>query len=171
MALIKRLRLLICLLLAGCLPAVSVGGELTFTSVEQKNDAAYIGQQQYYALDPGLLVILDEEALAASGDLFSESARQQMARMSLETHFLVAVFQGWQASGGYGVTIEAIRIEGDVVRVAAVFQTPEGEGQPGVTSPYHFVAVRRPFNGLAAKTFELISGEQVLAVFPSPVSP
>ena len=171
MASIKRLLPLVFFWFAGCLPAAGASGGLPFATIEQKRDAAYIGQQQYNALDPGLLVILDDESRDAAGDLFSESARRQIGGVNLETHFLVAVFQGWQPSGGYGVSIESVRVEGETVRITAAFTTPGGEDPPGVTSPYHLVSVRRPVSGLAAGAFELVAGERVLAVFPTPAAP
>ncbi|HUF38427.1 MAG TPA: protease complex subunit PrcB family protein [Anaerolineales bacterium] len=159
---------LLALWLAGCLPPSSTGGGLHFTTIEQKNDAAYTGHQQYNALDPGLLVFFDEAAAAAHLDLFSDAARDLVARVDWRTQFVVAVFQGWQNGAGYGVTIERIAVDGTALRVHAVFRTPEEPGGP-VTSPYHLVAVRRPLAAVEGLSFELVVGEGVvLTLTPAP---
>ncbi len=154
------------LVLAGCAPAQSAPGLLHFTQIEQKNDPAYIGQQQYNALDPGLMVFTDPETLSEGGVWFSEAARQKMAMLDLQTHFVLAVFQGWQSGTGYGVEIAQILLEGDVVRVAAVFQVPADTADNGVTSPYQVVALRRPYRSLETLVFELVVDGEVLDVYP-----
>lgn len=160
------LLLLAGLVLSACAPALPHSGFLPFTTIEKKNDAAYIGQQQYNALDPGLIVIGDREAAIESGVWFSEDARRKLDRVDWRTQMALAVFQGWRATGGYGIEVQAVRWDGERVRPDVSLQEPAGEGYGGVTSPYHLVVVRRP-GDLEGLVFELVVGEQVLVVFPA----
>ncbi len=148
-------------LLQACLPPVTVGA-LPFSTIEQKSDPAYIGQQQYTALDPEVMVFWDREQAEAADYWFSESARRELARVDWGRLFVVAVFQGWQGSGGYGVEVTEVAVEGAVIRVKAAFDEPGGAGAGGVTSPYHLVVVRRPVADADFSNVELVVGQQVV---------
>jgi hypothetical protein len=155
--------------LVGCLSPAPAAGNLPFTTIEQKDDAAYIGQQQYFALDPGLLVFLDAESAAENEDLFSDVAREQLSRVDWRTHFVVAVFQGWQGGVGFGVTVAQVSLVGAGLRIQADFQTQLGDPSGAVTSPYHLIAVRRPLAPVENLSFELINGETILlTITPGP---
>lgn len=153
-------------LLAACAPVAGPAGSLPFKTLEQKNDAAYIGQQQYYALDPGLVVLEDRDAVDEAGVLFSEAARRSLSEVNWQTQFVLAVFQGWKLTGGYGVTIENVSLEGQTLRVDAVFSAPGESPTQAVTSPYHAVVLGRPAVPAKALVVELrVSGKR-LAVHP-----
>jgi hypothetical protein len=146
----------------------AASGGLPFSTIEQKDDAAYIGQQQYFGLDPELLVISDAAAAAGAEDFFSETGRDLLAGIDWRTQFVLAVFQGWQGGAGYGVTVERITVEGARMQVEAVFLTPTDGPTGSVTSPYHLIAVRRPLAPLEGFSFELVVGENVVLTTTPP---
>ena len=148
--------------LAGCLPPAPAAGSLPFTTIERKDDAAYIGQQQYNALDPGLLVFLDAASAAENEDLFSQAARELLARVDWRTQFVVAVFRGWQGGSGYGVTVERVALEGMLLRIHVNFETPDDSPSGAVTSPYHLIAVRRPLAPVEGLSFEIVLADAIL---------
>ncbi len=132
-------------LIASCAAPPPTDGTLPFTTLEQKDDAGYAGQQQYNALEPGMMVFADAAAMGEGGVWFSEAARQAAAQVDWRTHFVIAVFQGWQVGEGYGITVEAVALNGDTLTISAATNFPEGTAPGGrVTSPYHLIAVRRP---------------------------
>ncbi len=161
--------LLFCLYMAGCVSQVPTGA-LAFTTLEQKQDAAYIGQQQFNALEPGLVVIFNEETALEQGDLFSESARLQLRGLNWQTHFALAVFQGWKPSDGYGVEISEMALEEGQIVIRAEFRQPgaASDSEGAVTSPYHLVLVRRLAFEPEKLVFRLVVAGEELAVFPGP---
>ena len=161
--------ILLLVFVCACMAPISEGGDLAFTTVEAKHDPAYIGQQQYYALQPGLLVIFNEESAMMQGDLFSEAARLRLSEVNWQTHFALAAFQGWQAGEGYAVEIQGLRIQDGVLRIFADFLVPDAPPQSGapVTSPYQLILVPRPVPTLESLPFELVVDSQTVAVFPT----
>ena len=141
---IKKFFLIMLPILAGCLSVPVTQGALTLRTIEQKNDSAYIGQQQYYALDPGYMVFHERESLKEGGVWFSEVARRDLGEIDFERNIVLAVFQGWQPRGGYGVQIERVSVENGLLRVDVVFAASEAADGGGVTSPYHLVTFPRP---------------------------
>lgn len=153
-------------LLSACAPAAPPEGRLPFSTLEQKNDSAYIGQQQYNALDPGLMVFQDEDAASEGGVWFSESARRALRDIPWQTRFAVAVFQGWKPTGGYGVTVKTVTRAANVLRIDAEFAAPGPAPPPAVTSPYQLIALGRPPVPPEDLVVELwVAGER-LAVYP-----
>ena len=171
MILNKRFYALFLLLLAGCLSVPVTPGVFASQTVEQKNDSAYIGQQQYYALDPGYMVFHDRESLNAGSVWFSEAARRDLDDVDLERTIVLAVFQGWQPNGGYGVQIEQISVENGALRVDVTFKTPGAAEVGGVTSPYHLVTVPRPAGLRTPVQVQLYVGGEPLAVQPLTPAP
>lgn len=156
-------------LLTGCLPPLPEDGSLSFQTLEQKNDSAYRLQEQYTALEPGLVVIEGEESLARYEVWFGEKGRGQLKRLNFGTTIAVAVFQGWQLEAGYGVEIERVVRVGDVVTVAARFTRPgPGGGVSAVTSPYHLIRVGKAGDWHEGISYELVVEGEVVAVFPTP---
>jgi hypothetical protein len=156
------------LVLGACSSPAPTAGQLPFTTIEQKNDTAYIGQQQYFALDPGLMVFADAAAAVENEDLFSEAAREQLSRVDWRTQFVVAVFQGWQGGAGYGVTVTQVTLVGTSLRIYAEFQTPSGDPSGAVTSPYHLIAIRRPLTPVESLSIDLLVGDEVILVAATP---
>ena len=167
---LKWLIVLLTICCTGCTGPTLTSGGLPFSTIEQKSDPAYIGQQQYFALEPGILVFYNEESALAQGDLFSEDARLELKRVNYRTHFVLAVFQGWKPSAGFGVEINQLVAENGGVVVGASFRLPENGAVAGgaVTSPYHLIRVRRPAADLESLPFQLEVAGEVLAVFPNP---
>ncbi|HLF89940.1 MAG TPA: protease complex subunit PrcB family protein [Anaerolineales bacterium] len=157
------------LLLSACIPPLLEDGSLSFQTIEQKNDSAYSLQEQYTALEPGLFVIDGEESRARYEVWFGEKGRGQLDRMNFGTVIAVAVFQGWQTTGGYGIEIERIIRVGDVVTVVARFDKPGlGNGNGAITSPYQLVRVSKAGNWHEEIAYELVVAGEVVAVFPTP---
>lgn len=157
-------------LLPACLPPLPEDGSLTFQTLEQKNDSAYSLQEQYNALEPGLVVIDGEESRARYEVWFGEKGRSALANLNFGTRLAVGIFQGWKTTGGYGVEIERITRVGDVVTVVARFDEPVGGAGSGgsITSPYHLVRVNKAGDWHAGITYELVVAGEVVAVFPTP---
>jgi hypothetical protein len=163
----SRFGLLLLLVLAACTPLAPSEGALPFRTIEQKADAATIGQQQYDALEPGLLIIASDEDLAAYGKWFTENARDQMRRMNLTRTPTLAVFQGWKVGEGYGVSVSGVERQGNVIRVTAQFAVPGASTGGKVTSPYHLIALDG-LVGANALEFHLIVSGETLAIIPTP---
>ncbi|HNB53304.1 MAG TPA: protease complex subunit PrcB family protein [Anaerolineales bacterium] len=156
-------------LLAACVPPLPEDGSLTFQTLEQKNDSAYSLQEQYTALEPALIVIENEEARARYEVWFGEKGRKSLADLNFGTRLAIGVFQGWKTSGGYGVEIERITREGDVVTVTARFTETRLNGPANaITSPYQLVRVNKAGDWNAGITYELVVAGEVVAVFPTP---
>jgi len=140
-------------------------GEMPFELVEQAEYSPY-----YTALEPGLIVVDSPEALDTFGLWFSAAARERLHKMNGQLYVGVGVFQGWQRTGGYAVTIERIEREGDIVRVHARLTEPApGVSLSGwVTSPYQLALARKIGPWHAQIAYELVSGTQILARWPTP---
>ncbi len=136
--------------------------------IEQKSDPAYAGQEQYTALEPGLVVIASAEEAAAAELWFGQQARRELRGLNYDRFLALAAFQGWQIAGGYGAYIDRVTVAGDVVTVHATFTAPAGDGGGGVTSPYHLVRVRKPGNWPAAPQYQLLVNGEVVASVPTP---
>ncbi len=157
------------LLLTSCIPALPEDGSLIFQTLEQKNDSAYSLQEQYTALEPGLVVMDSEESRARYEVLFGEKGRGVLSNLNFGTRIGIGVFQGWKNESGYGVEVERVVRVGDVVTVTARFTEPGlGAGAPAVTSPYHLIRVNKAGDWHAGITYELVVEGEVVAVFPTP---
>ena len=156
---------------AACSTPLPADGTLPFETIEQKKDAAEIGQQHNTSVQPGILVFSDLTALSDVETWFSSAARNQLQIINYRSYFTIVVFQGWQLTGGYGVEILRIEERGEVIRVIASFERPGGEqeGTGFVTSPYHLVQVRRPQRAIETLRFELYVDGEIAAEFPTPV--
>jgi hypothetical protein len=155
-------------LLAACLPALPEDGSLTFQTLEQKNASAYSLQEQYTALEPGLVVMDSEDSRARYEGWFGEKGRKSLADLNFGTRVAIGVFQGWKTTSGYGVEIERIfRVEG-VVTVMARFTEAGAGAAHAITSPYQLVRVTKAGDWHAGITYELIVNGEVIAVFPTP---
>ncbi|GAB4578455.1 MAG: hypothetical protein Fur0022_11900 [Anaerolineales bacterium] len=158
-----------CLFLTACIPPLPEDGSLTFQTLEQKNDSAYSLQEQYTALEPGLIVIDNEESQARYERWFGEKGRNALSDLNFGTRLALGVFQGWKTSGGYGVEIERITRVGEVVTVVARFNEPALGGAGGaITSPYHLVRVNKAGEWRPGITYQLVVAGEVVAVFPTP---
>jgi hypothetical protein len=161
--------ILLPILLTACIPALPPDGSLSFQTIEQKNDSAYSLQEQFTALEPGLVVIDSEESRKRFEVWFGEKGRGALERMSFSTTIAVAVFQGWKNESGYGVEVERVVRVGDVVTVAARFiQSGLGGSPLAVTSPYQLIRVSKAGEWHAGITYELVVAGEVVAVFPTP---
>jgi len=167
---IHNLLFLFFLVLTACIPPLPEDGSLSFQTIEQKNDSAYSLQEQYTALEPGLVVIDSEESRERYEVWFGEKGRGQLGRMNFGTTIGVAIFQGWKNEAGYGVEVERVVRVGDVVTVAARFAQPElgGGSSPAVTSPYQLIRVSKAGEWHAGITYELVVEGEIVAVFPTP---
>jgi len=155
-------------LLPACIPPLPEDGSLSYQTIEQKNDSAYSLQEQYTALEPGLVVMDGEESRERYEVWFGEKGRGQLGKMSFTTQIALAVFQGWQTAGGYGVEIERIVRVGDLVKVVARFDETSWGGAAGITSPYQLVRVNKAGDWHDGITYELVVEGEAVAVFPTP---
>lgn len=168
-ALLTACCLLTAILLPACIPPLPEDGSLSFQTIEQKNDSAYSLQEQYTALEPGIVVVDSEEARERYEVWFGEKGRDQLSRMNFGTTVAVAVFQGWQTTSGYGIEVQRVVRVGDVVSVDAAFTRPGlGGTSPAVTSPYQLIRVSKAGDWQDGITYELVVGGEVVAVFPTP---
>ena len=159
---------LLCLLTA-CIPPLPGDGFLSYTTLEQKNDSAYSLQEQYTALEPGIIVIDSEESRTRYEVWFGEKGRSQLGRMNFGTTVAVAVFQGWQTTSGYGVEVQRVVRVGDVITVEAAFARPGlGASSLAVTSPYQLIRVSKAGDWHDGITYEFVVEGEVVAVFPTP---
>ena len=156
-------------ILAACNP-LPEAGQLRFANIEQKADSGYMGQEQYSALEPGLVVIASREAADQYGVLFSESARKSLRQLNFDRQVALAVFQGWKFTPGYGVEILSVERDGSQVKVTANFDHPEKKQSANdrVTSPYHLVQIWKLGLWSDDMQYELLVDGEVAAVFPPP---
>ncbi len=157
-----------CLLITGCLPALPEDGSLSFQTLEQKDDSAYSLQEQYTALEPGLVVIDSEETRDRYEVWFGEKGRKQLANLNFGTRIALGVFQGWKNAAGYGVEVERVVRVGDVVTVSARFTEPVGTAGTAITSPYQLLRVNKAGEWHEGITYELVVAGEVVAIFPTP---
>lgn len=95
---------------------------------------------------PFILVTADAEALSALFPPWNlNEAEIPLTQVDLSTYGLIAVFQGYQGTGGYGIEAQRIQRVGTRVEIYAQFISPEPHDLVtlGTTSPYHIVRVRR----------------------------
>lgn len=108
--------------------------DVAFRAVAEGQQAAY-GRDQVDA--PPRLVVAGDPA-----------ARTELGRLvgrGLSGDVLVGVFQGGQRTGGHGVRVRSIRVEGGAVQVTAEFARPGPDAivTQVLTSPFAVVDVSR----------------------------
>ena len=76
--------------------------------------------------------------------------------------FIVAVFRGSQATTGFHVTIQDVRIFDNNISVHAITERPNGEELTTTTSPYHVIRVDKNNIDLAeANVLFFLDGAEV----------
>jgi hypothetical protein len=91
--------------------------------------------------EPGLVIMATPEELTQLDGLVTEATQTQLREVDFQTHFVVAVFQGWYDSGQEGNTIEQVVRQGNTVTLH-VHAGRKG-GQLQETSPYHIIQVTK----------------------------
>jgi hypothetical protein len=65
---------------------------------------------------------------------------EKLKAIDYDRYAVVAVFRGRKQGEEYGVEIQRLCLQDDVITIYAHFTDPEGlEGHPSVTSPYHLI--------------------------------
>jgi len=94
----------------------------------------------------GRQVIRDRKAWEALWkQQFPGSAGSRVPAVDFSREMVLAAFQGQQTTGGYAIAITGARLQGKQVVVTVEEQTPPPDAitTQALTSPFHFVAVKR----------------------------
>lgn len=136
---------------------------LPFETIEQR-DASGTGQI-YKDKQPGLIVITTLEKVANLDALVTSEAQARLQSLNYDAYFVIAVFQGWKPTDGYGIQIERITHLGDKVTVFIRLQEPPPDRKKNdiVTSPYHLVQVQKVGTWARDVTFNAILNGTVIA--------
>ena len=100
---------------------------------------------EYKKTEPLLMITTQASELPQLESNVLESIHPILNQVNFEKYFLIAVFQGWKDTLGFGVEIQKITLSGKEIMVNAHFITPvPGRGlAAAVSSPHHIVKVRK----------------------------
>ncbi len=134
--------------------------ELPFETIEQWNLGA--GHE-----DKESVVIVGSDAADVEEleDLITPTKLDQLRALNWDTHFVLAIFQGWKPSTGYKAQIQRITRQGDTVTIYAQFQDPKPDEETSdvATSPYHLVQVQKVGTWKQDIAFNLVVNRTIVA--------
>jgi len=120
----------------------------------------YDGRQPYLALIASVDDIEKVRGLVRADDL------TQLRELDFQRYFAVAIFRGWQGSGGYATIIERMVRCGDQYVVYVQFWEPGPHYVviEAITHPYHLVKVHRGAH--VGQEIELVLHTRMLTPMP-----
>ncbi len=137
---------------------------VAFQDLVQGADSSYGAEG---APAPALLVITDQQTLAAFSSEFIPNTQGQLAGIDFSRDFIIATLQGSKPTGGYAILVSSISQQNaDVfVQVALVEPAPGAVLTQVITGPYDVVRVSRAdLNPRGSLTFHMIGEDgQALA--------
>ena len=146
---------IVTIMLAGMVACQPVKVELPFETI------AYSwfgdGENDYPGEDPKLMVVAKADEVTAVEGLISFDAYNQLQKIDYKKYFSIVIFHGWRPTGGYGLEVQQIIREQDLITINVRFQEP-GVVAPAVeTSPYLVVIVEKV--GDFGKEFQFVLNE------------
>jgi hypothetical protein len=157
--------MLVCLAfeLTACKPK---SGEtaLSFETIEQDVYAVDTGKL-YDSHEPGMVIISRVEEIDNLDGMVSKAGLKQLQALDYNQYFTLAVFQGKKGSIGYDIQVNRIKRSGNTVNVYAQLNEPPPDIAVGATetSPYHVVKVLKAGSWGQDITFNLFSGDKLVA--------
>ncbi|HEX7974069.1 MAG TPA: protease complex subunit PrcB family protein [Anaerolineales bacterium] len=117
--------------------------EISFEMIEkadQNNKGVF-----YPGTTPRMFVIATKNAGLDLRNYFSEASQDQLQNSDYNSYYFIAVFQGYQSTGGYGVNILRIVRENNDITVQTNFLIPQPDTVTTtvITSPYELVKIRK----------------------------
>ena len=146
------------------------GMELPFETIAQETFGAYrdpTPSNPYPFEDNSLamLIIARPDDAAAVEHRITLTAKQRLQMLDYTGFLALGVFGGWKPSTGYGVEVERIMREGNIVTVFATVHGPNLDEAKAQTesSPYHLVRVRKVGDWEQGITFNLVVEGAIVA--------
>jgi hypothetical protein len=139
---------------------------LSFETIEQDVYAVGPGTlTTYEPREPGMVVISRVGEMDNLDGLVSEEGMRQLQALDYSQYFALAAFQGQKGSIGYDIQVNRIGRLGDTVNVYAQLNEPSPDIAVGAmnTSPYHVVKVQKSGSWNQNITFNLFSGDKLVA--------
>ncbi len=118
---------------------------------------------EYQGEEPRIIVLTKTNDIAKIEEMISQQAQHELSQVDFNKYIVVAVFQGWKPSSGYGVDILAVARIGERIPVYAVFIEPPPDTVVSDVeiSPYQLVKIRKDgMDGIFI--FELIVNNAVI---------
>ncbi|HWT00368.1 MAG TPA: DUF885 family protein [Pyrinomonadaceae bacterium] len=138
----------------------SAGGQNTGTgggTIEPQRDVDFsvlaTGYNSRYEGTRALQLITNQSDWERAWEVIGRGSSGPMPEVNFNTRAAVVAHQGRQSTGGYGISVAAIRREGQTLVVRVDEQRP-GKGDvvtEALTSPFVAVSIPRPPDGVTAK--------------------
>lgn len=122
--------ILIAIMAVGCSAKKGADGTTGFTVLRQET---YNGRE-----NSGFEKVSSPDALKA---LYSELGIEELPVTDTLKYDIVAVFMGQKNSGGYSITIEGMRVEGNTTYLKKKETKPDGMATMAITAPYVIVEI------------------------------
>ena len=137
---------------------------LPFETIEQDVYAGDTGIL-YDSHEPGMVIISRLEEIDNLDGMVNKAGLRQLQALDYSQYFSLAAFQGKKGSTGYDIQVNHIGRIGNTVNVYAQLHEPPPDKPVGAmeTSPYHLVKVQKTGSWGQDITFNLFSGETLVA--------
>jgi len=119
----------------------------------------------YMDREPTLVAITQAFEVAMLDDWIFEDPQEQLLKLDYDAYFAIVVFQGLKPGGGFGVQIDKVTRNENVVTAFAQFAEPAPgmETTAAEESPYHVVRVNKAGSWSQDITINLVVDEVVIA--------
>ena len=136
---------------------------MPFQTIEQRDASG--SEQAHQDKQPALVVVTTPEEATNLASLVTSEAQTQLKNLNCSAYFVIAVFQGWKPTDGYGVQVERITHLRDKVAVFVRLQEPPPDRKKNdiVTSPYHLVQVQKVGTWARNVTFNVLADGTAIA--------
>jgi len=138
-------------------------GRLQFTTIEK---ISLLDNAQLYSSEqPGFAIIDSEEDAASLGGLVSDGARDWLGALDYEQQFALVVFAGLKPALEYGVKVDTLLREENVIFIEAMLEEPDPETPVTqvISLPYHTIEIPKLGDWGQEFTFYLVIDGEVVA--------
>jgi hypothetical protein len=115
--------------------------------------------------EPGMIIIARIDEINSLDGMTSGDSIKQLEALDYDQYFALAAFQGRKPGTAYDITVNRIDRIGNTVNIYAEFHEPKPNEASGAleTSPYHLVKVQKNDSWNQGITFNLFSGQTLVA--------
>jgi hypothetical protein len=140
--------------------------ELAFETIEQ--DDSHSAAEGLGSAESHAIIIAARDEIPELRGLVSQRALDQVENTDFQEYFVVALFRGRRATGGYSTIIQRVTKKEDTIVIYAQFWEPAPyyEVINAATAPYHLIKVNR-YDGVDPQTKLVVHSEVVTPTPPS----